>query len=185
MVTNEQVQKHFRLVRYLVKKVGKGMDQDDAFQAGALALVDALETFDPKRGKFSTYAGQCIVHAIISERWRSQQTVRMPMHKWKAGARTRTYSLNRPTTPPDDGGDPPEAIDLVTYDHVMLANEHHYAVNIDKLLARFNERTKRMVVQHAVLGMNGGDLAREYGISKQRAGTVVREAYERLRKELA
>ena len=48
---NEIVEKHLYMVDILIRKyLGKGVDYDDLYQVGALALVNAVERFDPEKG---------------------------------------------------------------------------------------------------------------------------------------
>ena len=63
---NEIVEKHLYMVDILIRKyLGKGVDYDDLYQVGALALVKAVERFDPKKGfEFSSFATPTILGEI-------------------------------------------------------------------------------------------------------------------------
>lgn len=63
---NELVEEHLYMVDILIKKyLGKGVDKDDLYQVGALALVQAVERFDPDKGfGFSTFATPTILGEI-------------------------------------------------------------------------------------------------------------------------
>lgn len=63
---NALVEKHLYMVDILIKKyLGKGVDYDDLYQVGALALVSAVERFDPDKGfEFSTFATPTILGEI-------------------------------------------------------------------------------------------------------------------------
>lgn len=63
---NELVEKHLYMVDILIRKYqGKGVDYDDLHQVGALALVAAVERFDPGRGfEFSSFATPTILGEI-------------------------------------------------------------------------------------------------------------------------
>jgi RNA polymerase sigma factor (sigma-70 family) len=52
---------------------------DDKIQEGNLALMRAVDGFQPGRGKFSSYAGVIIEHAILRA-CREEGTVRVPEH---------------------------------------------------------------------------------------------------------
>ena len=54
------------MVDILIRKyLGKGVDYDDLYQVGALALVKAVERFDPKKGfEFSSFATPTILGEI-------------------------------------------------------------------------------------------------------------------------
>lgn len=63
---NELVEKHLYMVDILIRKyLGKGVDYDDLHQVGALALVSAVERFDPDKGfEFSSFATPTILGEI-------------------------------------------------------------------------------------------------------------------------
>jgi RNA polymerase sigma-B factor len=54
------------MVEILVKKyLGKGVDYDDLYQVGAMALISAVERFDPTKGfEFSSFATPTILGEI-------------------------------------------------------------------------------------------------------------------------
>jgi RNA polymerase sporulation-specific sigma factor len=60
------INSNFRLVYNIVKRFeGRGYDQDDLFQVGAIGLIKAIDHFDPGYGvKFSTYAVPLIIGEI-------------------------------------------------------------------------------------------------------------------------
>lgn len=59
----ELIEGHLRLAQYLARRfANRGEPTGDLVQVGSLALVKAVDRFDPKRGvEFSTYATQTIV----------------------------------------------------------------------------------------------------------------------------
>ena len=63
---NELVEKHLYMVDILIKKyLGKGVEYDDLYQGASLALVSAVERFDPEKGfEFSTFATPTILGEI-------------------------------------------------------------------------------------------------------------------------
>lgn len=63
---NEIVEKHLYMVDILIRKyLGKGVEYDDLYQVGALALVSAVERFDPEKGfEFSSFATPTILGEI-------------------------------------------------------------------------------------------------------------------------
>ena len=63
---NEIVENYLYMVDILIRKyLGKGVDYDDLYQVGALALVNAVERFDPDKGfEFSTFATPTILGEI-------------------------------------------------------------------------------------------------------------------------
>ena len=63
---NALVEDHLYMVDILIRKyLGKGVDYDDLYQVGALALVQAVERFDPSKGyEFSSFATPTILGEI-------------------------------------------------------------------------------------------------------------------------
>ncbi len=63
---NELVEEHLFMVDILIRKyLDKGIDRDDLYQVGAMALISAVERFDPERGfKFSSFATPTILGEI-------------------------------------------------------------------------------------------------------------------------
>ena len=67
---NEIVEKYLYMVDILIRKyTGKGVDYDDLYQVGAMALVSAVERFDPSKGfEFSSFATPTIL-GEIKKQW--------------------------------------------------------------------------------------------------------------------
>ena len=63
---NKLVEENLYMVDILIRKyLGKGVDYDDLYQVGALALVNAVERFDPDKGyEFSSFATPTILGEI-------------------------------------------------------------------------------------------------------------------------
>lgn len=63
---NELVEKNLYMVDILIRKyLSKGVEYDDLYQIGALALVAAVERFDPAKGfEFSSFATPTILGEI-------------------------------------------------------------------------------------------------------------------------
>ena len=61
------VEENMNLITHVLKRYARDSryEWDDAFQYGAMGLVDAVRTFDPSKGyAFSTYACKCIFRSI-------------------------------------------------------------------------------------------------------------------------
>lgn len=73
--TDINIENYFRLVTTIMKKYTppRGLDWDDMFQIGVIALIKAKNKFDPDRGiQFSTFAGKCIHNEYLMELRRSK-----------------------------------------------------------------------------------------------------------------
>lgn len=63
---NEIVESYLYMVDILIRKyLNKGVEYDDLYQVGAMALISAVERFDPSRGyEFSSFATPTIIGEI-------------------------------------------------------------------------------------------------------------------------
>lgn len=63
---NKIVEDNLYMVDILIRKyLGKGVDRDDLYQVGALALINAVERYDPDKGfEFSSFATPTILGEI-------------------------------------------------------------------------------------------------------------------------
>lgn len=77
---NQIVEKNLYLVEILIKRYrGKGVEDDDLYQVGALALVKAAERFDYKRGfEFASFATPTIVGEIKKHFRDKQWSLKVP-----------------------------------------------------------------------------------------------------------
>lgn len=67
---NIDIENYYRLVVMIMKKfpVIKGMDREDMFQIGVIALLKAKKAFNPDKGiLFSTFAARCVENEYLME----------------------------------------------------------------------------------------------------------------------
>jgi len=88
---NELVEKYLYMVDILIKKyLGKGVDYDDLYQVGALALVQAVDRFDPDRGfGFSTFATPTILGEIKKYFRDKEWTLKVPRRMKEISAKVQ------------------------------------------------------------------------------------------------
>ena len=81
---NRLVEKHLYMVDILIKKyMNKGVDYDDLYQIGSMALVLAVERFDPQKGfEFTSFATPTIIGEIKRYFRDKGWAVKVP-RKWK------------------------------------------------------------------------------------------------------
>lgn len=77
---NLLVEEHLYMVDVLIRKyLGKGVDYDDLYQVGAMALISAVERFDPNRGfAFSSFATPTILGEIKKHFRDKEWTIKVP-----------------------------------------------------------------------------------------------------------
>lgn len=65
-VRNELVESYLYMVEILIRKyLNKGVEYDDLYQVGSMALISAVERFDPTKGyEFSSFATPTIIGEI-------------------------------------------------------------------------------------------------------------------------
>ena len=65
-IRNKIVEENLYMVDILIRRyLGKGVEKDDLYQIGALALINAVERFDPDKGfEFSSFATPTILGEI-------------------------------------------------------------------------------------------------------------------------
>ncbi len=79
-IRNELINRHIYIAEILSKKyINKGIEYDDIFQVACLALVYAVERFDPSKGfEFSSFATPTIVGEIKKYFRDKGWTIRVP-----------------------------------------------------------------------------------------------------------
>ena len=88
---NELVEKYLYMVDILIRKyLGKGVEYDDLYQVGALALVQAVERFDPGKGfEFSTFATPTILGEIKKYFRDKQWSLKVPRRLKEVAAKVQ------------------------------------------------------------------------------------------------
>lgn len=70
-------------------------DYDDAFQEACLGLIRAAKTYNPNKGKFSTYLFDWVRQHINRKRWDTGTGIRIPIHMTEKMYRLRkSYGLS-------------------------------------------------------------------------------------------
>lgn len=88
---NQIVEKYLYMVDILIRKyLGKGVEYDDLYQVGALALVSAVERFDPERGfEFSSFATPTILGEIKKYFRDKQWSLKVPRRLKEVAAKVQ------------------------------------------------------------------------------------------------
>ena len=88
---NELVEEYLYMVDILIRKyVGKGVEYDDLYQVAALALVQAVERFDPEKGyEFSSFATPTILGEIKKYFRDKQWSLKVPRRLKETAAKVQ------------------------------------------------------------------------------------------------
>ncbi|MGN0714638.1 MAG: SigB/SigF/SigG family RNA polymerase sigma factor [Anaerovoracaceae bacterium] len=103
---NQLVEENLYMVDILIRKyLGKGVDYDDLYQVGALALVSAVERFDPEKGfEFKSFATPTILGEIKKYFRDKQWSLKVPRRMKEISSKVQevrdqlTTSLGRAPT---------------------------------------------------------------------------------------
>lgn len=89
LTRNRIVESHLRLVAQIAwRHAGRGTQFEDLMPEGALALIRALDNYDPERGvSFTSYASVVIEHAVRSAAVESGGLVKLPSRERRRAAR--------------------------------------------------------------------------------------------------
>ena len=89
---NQIVEDHLYMVDILIRKyLNKGVDYDDLYQVGALALVQAVERFDPSKGyEFSSFATPTILGEIKKYFRDKQWSLKVPRRLKEISAKVQS-----------------------------------------------------------------------------------------------
>ena len=79
-IRNQLVENYLYMVEVLIRKyLNKGVEYDDLYQVGAMALVSAVERFDPDKGyEFSSFAAPTILGEIKKYFRDKEWTLKVP-----------------------------------------------------------------------------------------------------------
>ena len=175
--------------RYRLAAWARGaLEKSDLYSAGLRGLMRASQTWDPQRGKFSTYAAPWIRQAIQREIQNYGCVVRRPSYLQdrlrQAGQcrMPRVLSLSAPLKGaadstladvlPDEGSIMPDA------DLERESAERELAGLIER--ARLSDRERRVLALRAAdVGL--AEIGDDIGMSRERARQIEREALGKLR----
>lgn len=93
---NQIVEENLYMVDILIRKyLGKGVDYDDLYQVGALALVSAVERFDPSRGfEFKSFATPTILGEIKKYFRDKQWSLKVPRRLKEIASKVQEVKMN-------------------------------------------------------------------------------------------
>lgn len=139
---NELVESYLYLVNILIRKyLNKGVDYDDLYQVGAMALISAVERFDASKGfEFSSFATPTIIGEIKKYFRDKEWSLKVPRRlkelasKMQKAREALTSELGRAPTPEELAN----RLDVPQSD-IIQAMESSMAYNAFSLNQTFDE----------------------------------------------
>lgn len=139
---NELVESNLYLVNILIRKyLNKGVDYDDLYQVGAMALINAVERFDASKGfEFSSFATPTIIGEIKKYFRDKEWSLKVPRRlkelagKMQKAKEELTSELGRSPTPEELA----DKLDVPQSD-IIQAMESSMAYNAFSLNQTFDE----------------------------------------------
>jgi RNA polymerase sigma factor (sigma-70 family) len=184
-----EISDHVGLVHRVARRyVGLGIEYDDLVQAGMMGALRAIKTYDPARGRFSTYATPWIRQSIVREIQNNSRTIRVPVHQqfslYRSGKLT-TEKLARLDAPLSDG-------DTTLYDFLGKTDDPTERLALseahERVLAAISELSDK---QRAVVEWRFGEeeltlteIGSRLGVSRARARQIEESALRALQREL-
>ncbi len=88
---NKLVDDHLSMIDILIRKyLGKGVEKDDLYQVGALALINAADRYDPSKGfEFKTFAAPTILGEIKKYFRDKEWSLNVPRRQKEAAVKIR------------------------------------------------------------------------------------------------
>lgn len=182
MLNDEQrkfVEENYNMVYSCMFKMGFTEDQVEEYHgAAAIGLCRAAMTYDPAKSKFSTYAYRCIRNAIFVEMRRGvsidkkQKTLRLDD---KAISSNDKYTLQE-TLPAIDQ-------DLIRVEEDRFKDSSIYKA-YNKVIQKYDPKRQDMINLH-IAGMTFEQIAKRYGVSRQRVGQVWIKFRKKIEEEMS
>ncbi|ODU25013.1 MAG: hypothetical protein ABS95_01150 [Verrucomicrobia bacterium SCN 57-15] len=151
---------------------------EDLIAVGQLAILRAMQTFDPARGvKFLSYADFFIRRYMQTEVEKFSRTVRVPRHLFHLFP-TREQSLDDLLT--DDSEDTAEKFFSVEEQATSYAERNDLLGHLPALLARLSP-VDRGVIQLWLAGRKDANVAARFHVTQQAISHRRRKAFRQLR----
>ena len=182
---------HRGLVRLIARRAMRymrGIDEDDAAQEAMISFMAALDTFEPSRGRFSTYAGTLARWRLLTLRGTTGLISlpcqsNLPYLKPKTMARVQRSRVIASLSAPLPGSDTRvgDLIPDAAADPAAEACRREGARLARAILEKLTER-QRTVIERRLDGDTLLEIGLDIGVTRERVRQIEAEAYVRLRK---
>jgi DNA-directed RNA polymerase len=144
-------------VQHQVNKVAC-YDTEDAFQDGFVGLMEAIDRYDPEKGRFTTFAGRRVLGAIIDGRryWRSHCKSRL--------AEKFVYCTE--VQPEMEAASAPDK---------LFAEE---------AMGPLTEQERHAIYCYYFVDMEMWKIGKKIGVSESAVSTIIKRSLEKMRKHL-
>lgn len=207
---NKVVEAASGLIRFYARLYGGACDRDDLYQTGCLALLKALDAYDPqKSASFTTYASHCIM-GEIRHLVRSESSFYRPgcikELQFRVDAAVEEYARQNGAPPPadwlakklnvrEDSIGEVMRSGLVSFDEIDSAKIHSLAYESFRLpiedriaLAQagraLNDLQKKVLHLLFFRNLSQQQAADELGISQRKVSRIKERSLEVLREEM-
>lgn len=151
---------------------------EDLLQEGRLAVLEAIQGFDPKKASFRTWANNIARRAMLKMLIHRISPVRLPEHvvqsriaKWKLG------DEESPLTPPVcvvEDFEPPDPKSIASFESFILQEE----------LARLPEKERRALLLRYMDNLKPREVADAMELNEQQVYYTMRKGLAQLRQRL-
>ena len=202
---NQIVEEYLYMVDILIRKyLGKGVEYDDLYQVGALALVSAVERFDPSKGfDFKSFATPTILGEIKKYFRDKQWSLKVPRRMKEIASKVQevkgTLSVELGRTPSID-----EAYGTYSLDSASLTDdgdenplEQYIGFEdsgfervelkeiISNVLDSFSDTYRFIFKERFIENKSQATIAKELGVSQMTISRAEKSIIEQFRKESA
>jgi RNA polymerase sigma-32 factor len=197
---------HLKLVQSMAAKYCGGVFLDDVVSEGTLALIRAVDGFDPENGvRLATYAMRWIKGAMLKHLKKNRSIVgglkRDPAVMREASRKEFQWdlSLNEMLGVEDDGGDtwqdhvafdgvdtviaqPGNIAQIRDYQEAILA-EVDFRNTVTRVMnSVLTSRERYVLEERCFAGKTREDLSKELGVSRERIRQIETRAFEKVRR---
>ena len=173
-----QIAFHMPLIRAVCAGfIGRGLTYDELLQAGRIGLLKALRSYRPERGAgFPTYATKCVQWACLDAIQEATALITIPPAR-KGEERKRFIYLSLDA---EENGEGIAAEVEKARRRRPLRKERDYEL-VRFLAYQLPGQERDVIVQHYFQEVRLSQLARMWGISRQRVSTIHRRGLDRLK----
>ncbi|MBE7076272.1 MAG: sigma-70 family RNA polymerase sigma factor [Clostridiales bacterium] len=174
LIRKQVIEKNLALVKLAIKRHFssiKSISFEDLFQYGCIALIQAVDTYDPNRGEFSTYAITCIRYYIYVQ-LKAKYNQTLPL-----------LDQNPLTTSEDDLKYTIESIPDDSHLKYEQVEWDERAKILYKMMESFTECEQTIFYLHIHEDMNHAEIARYLGKSHQNVSEIIARIKNTLKSE--